>query len=213
MKKRVFLALSLFVSIIGYSQIEYKTENTDYIYWQPKTIIKKSDYLGDTIDKKHLIDQCKEFNIGAMACIGLHSVLDIPKRRRYRGKMYEKVYFAPAFQKTCSFIYLFDSLDLAKQRIYFDICELAARKARKKLYNLRDSMNAYGTLSTFYFTVDTSVKETQKEMNYHYTQEVYIQNLDSAYQKWRSVIDKMLLETNDFATTDEECHRFLTKNH
>ena len=78
----------------------------------------------------------KKYSMTASASVGIWSILDVPKKKKDRGKKLEKVYFAPAFSKTGSAAISNDTMQIAIQAIYFDICEFAARLARKELKTL-----------------------------------------------------------------------------
>jgi hypothetical protein len=210
MKIKLIIA-SLFVllcqAVIG--QNVYLTSNETYIMWQPNTKITKADYQGQPISQ--MDKMMDEYRFTASASIGLWSVLDIPKKKKDRDKKFEKVYFAPAFEKTTSYIRKNDSLQIEMQNLYFDICEVWARWARKELKALQDSTKGIGTLSIFYMTVKEDMHKNRISMFRAYFKEVFIDKSNGAFKKWRKEIDKALDETKIWATTPEECHRLLTQ--
>jgi len=141
--------------------------------------------------------------------LGCFSVLDIPKRKGKRGKLLEKIYFAPAFEKSTSYSIIKDSFEVEKQRLVFDIYEVSARFARQQLSMMQDSMPGYGTLSIFYKTIEARAIEMRDAYVDSYTREVYIERNDEAYESWRLKIDTLLEQSEEFATTAEECYRFI----
>jgi hypothetical protein len=72
---------------------------------------------------------------------------------------FEKVYFAPAFERTTSATRTTDSLQLALQLVYFDICEIWARWAREQLHALKDSINSTGIQANMFTTVVQKMKK------------------------------------------------------
>lgn len=199
-----FLALC---SLMCGAQPIYSTSDSIHIFWQPSTKITKDDYLGQpTSQVDKMMD---EYGFTASASVGIWSVLDIPKKKRDRIKKFEKVYFAPAFEKTTSYIRTNDSIQIEMQNLYFDICELWARWARKELKTLQDTTNAAGTLSIFYMTVKEDMNKNRISMFRAYFKEVFIDKAEGAFEKWRNELDKELERTKMWATTPEECHRLL----
>jgi hypothetical protein len=194
-------------SVIG--QNNYQTSDETHIFWQPNTKITKDDYQGQpTSQVDNMMD---EYGFTASASVGIWSVLDIPKKKKDRYKKFEKVYFAPAFEKTTSYIRTNDSIQIEMQNLYFDICEVWARWARKELKALQDSTKATGTLSIFYMTVKEDMNKNRISMYRAYFKEVFIDKSNGAFEKWRKEIDKALEETIMWATTPDECFRLLTQ--
>jgi len=85
-----------------------------------------------------------KYEFSASASVGIWSILDMPEKKKDRYKKFEKVYFAPAFERTTSYTKTDDTLQIAMQNTYLDICEIWARWARKQLSNIQDSTKATG---------------------------------------------------------------------
>ena len=106
-----------------------------------------------------------------------------------RGKFMEKAYFAPAFDKSSSYIIeADDSLGIAKQRIVFDIYEISARFARKELKKLQDSIGGYGITSLMFKPVLARTAQMREAMVSKFTTEVYIEAQEGSFEsgelKW-----------------------------
>lgn len=138
------------------------TEDSIHIFWQPEVKLTINVYQGKsnpTIEKL-----MTKYGISASASVGIWSVLDIPKKKNQRHNLYKKVYIAPAFEKTTSFYISKDSLQIEMQNLYFDICEIWARWARKELKSYQDSTKSIGTTSMFYMTVKAEMNQNRVSM-------------------------------------------------
>jgi hypothetical protein len=208
--KNLFLSLILILLCLpSYCQLDYPTQDSTHIFWQPEIKIKASDYNGDTIPM--IMDLMKRYNFSASASVGIWSIVDIPKKKSERGKKMEKVYFAPAFDRTTSFTLSKDSLEINKQNLFFDICELWARSARKQLSMYQDTLKGFGTILIMYSTVKQDMEQNKKAMFYKYFKDVYIDKLPGSYNNWRSNIYKALDDSKQWATKPEECYRLMAK--
>ncbi|MBC7748415.1 MAG: hypothetical protein H7Z76_07540, partial [Methylotenera sp.] len=136
---------------------------------------------------------------------------DIPKKKNQRDNLYEKVYFAPAFEKTTSFYTSKDSLQIEMQNLYFDICEIWARWARKELKSYQDSTKSIGTTAMFYMTLKAEMNENRVSMYKDYFNQVFVEKREGAFLKWKTAIKENLDKTNSWATTQEECYRLMTQ--
>ena len=140
------------------------------------------------------------------ASVGIWRVLDVAKK----NDKFEKAYFAPAFERTTSVAKANDSLQIAIQNTTFDICEIWARWARQQLKTLKESMNSIGAQAIMYTTIVQEMAKKKEDMHGGFIYEVMIQKKEGSFEKWRSLIDKMLDETKEWATTPEECYRLMT---
>lgn len=208
MKTTFVLTLILFVGPTCFGQTTFITEDSTHIFWQPTVKLSYNDFKGDTTVK--LMDFFRKYNLTASASVGVWSILDVPKKKKDRGKKLEKVYFAPAFDKKGSVAISTDTMQIAIQAIYFDICELTARLARKQLKALQDTMKGYGTLYIMYSTITKDMEEKRQKMNVSFTKEVIVEKKEGAYESWRKFYDEMLEKTKEWTTTPEECYRLLT---
>lgn len=152
---------------------------------------------------------CDSLDMCTMAYLGVYAVLDIPKKEKDRGKLLEKAYFVPMFEKTTSYIIIDnDSMGVEKQQILFDIYELSARYARKQLKEYLEIMgNNYGVVSIMFTTAKNDTKKLRDIFVDKYTEDVYIQKKENAYSEWRFFINEKLEEVKEYATTTEDYHR------
>jgi len=208
MRVQFIFTLILFLSLCSYGQEPQPTENSTHIFWQPSVKLISVDFKGDTTAQ--IMDLCRKYNFSASASFVICSILDVPKKKKDRGKKLEKVYFAPAFCKAESFTLTQDTLQVAMQALFFDICELSARWARKNLQQLQDSLKGYGTLYIMFTTVEEEMQEMKKGMYASYFKEVFIDKNPGAYESWRKFYNEMLEETKAWATKPEECYRFIS---
>lgn len=206
MKKSMLILVVFFCNTL-FSQLNYSTENDEYILWQKDRKLKFSDFKGDTLGKDS--DNYKKTNLRVSAYTGIWSILDVPKKIRQRGRKLEKVYVAPAFQKSTSFAFINVTAQIAMQQVCFDISEVWARDAREQLKMYQDSIKGYGTLYLFYKTVINRMKQINSKMLDAYTKDVYINKKPDAFNWRRKTVSKKLRETEKWATKPEEFYRLL----
>lgn len=152
-----------------------------------------------------------KYGLQATASVGIWSILDTPKKKADRHRKFERVYFAPAFEFSTSCTRTTDTLEIAKQNLYLDICEIAARWARRTLSSIQDSTKATGTLTIMYMTVKDEMHEKRKEMYRSYFKDVFLDKKPGAFEEWKRFYSKLLDETKQWATTPEECYRLMTR--
>ncbi|MDD6209432.1 MAG: hypothetical protein PUB21_02380 [Bacteroidales bacterium] len=213
--KRFFILL-FFTGLLSFeikSQEIFETESDTHIFWQENRVLKKEDFQGNGESYEKSRFYCDSLDMCTVASVGVYAVLDIPKKRKSRGKLFERAYFVPMFEKATSYILNEnDSLGTEKQQIVFDIYEISARYARKELNRYFGEMgNSYGAISLLFSTVNADAKKLKKELIDAYTKDVYILRTDSAYYKWREFIDNGLENFKEYATTPEDCYRAITK--
>ena len=190
-----------------YGQSKFLTRDSTHIFWQPGLKIGLEDYRGDTTHQ--VMNLMRKYDFRASASIGVWSVMDIPKKPKQRKRKPEKIYIAPAFERTTSFALTDDPMELEIQNTYLDICEIWARWARERLDFISDSSGAPGMLITMFPKVMREAEEKRMEMNSRYSREVIIDKKPSALAGWRDLIKKSFEETNRWATRPEECYRLL----
>jgi hypothetical protein len=209
MKNLSLLSLQFLINLATFGQQIYPTRDSVHIFWQPGLIIKISDYKGDTV--KEYMPFMRKYNILTCSSVGIWSVVDIPKKKSERGKKLEKAYFAPAFDRTNSFLIRPDSLEIEKENLIFDICEVWARWARKQLFAYQDSIKGYGAILIMYSTVEQNMNKDRKAMSNDYIKDVFIDKKEGSYEKWRASINDILENSKTWATKPEECFRLMTK--
>ncbi|MDL2315124.1 hypothetical protein LJC16_02580 [Bacteroidales bacterium OttesenSCG-928-C19] len=198
-----------FYSIIS-GQNNYQTRDSVHIFWQPDVQITFQDFKGDI--SPEMKDEFEKFNYSANASLGLWSVIDIPKKwkKKKDWDKYEKIYIAPAFEKPTSIAISDDSIQIAIQITRFDIHELWARWARRQFQAIKDSMmNSTGSQSIFYTTIIEDMKENCNTMVAYYLKDVIIDKKEGSFDEWKERIQQYFAETEEWATTPEECHRFI----
>lgn len=207
MTKLTFLFLITFATSV-HAQTNFVTRDSAHIFWQPGISLTAPDFKGDSAGKyKELY---RKPDVKAMAHIGIWSILDVPKKKKDKGKKLEKVYIAPAFDIKASFILAGDPAQIGKQQIYFDIAEIWARWARQQFKSYQETIPGYGIVFSMYSTVIRDMKAQQSKMNDDYTNEVFIDKTPDSFAKWRKIIYDKLEETKAWATTPQECFRFIT---
>jgi hypothetical protein len=197
------------IKTISYGQVTLPTRDSLHTFWQPDLKLTHLDYKGT--GTKEVIEIMDKYDFNAAASVGIWSILDTPKKKADRYRKFEKVYFAPAFEFLTSYTRTTDSLEIEKQNIYLDICELAARWARKTLKSIQDSTKATGTLTIMYMTIKEEMHEKRIEMYRSYFKDVFVEKKPGAFEEWRIFYDSLLIETKQWATTSEECYRLMTQ--
>lgn len=207
----IFLIVFSFFTSQTKAQSKSFNETSTHLFWQPERVLQKSDFQGSGSRFAKHNQYCKDYNWCSMAFLGIYAQLDIPKNERNRGKLLEIAYFVPVFDKKASYILKKDSVGVKQQQIIFDIYELSARFARKKLKQYQDSLSGYGSASLLFKTVEMDATVYRNEMLTDYTQTLYLYKIDGAYTFWRQKIDAILNQTKQYATTPDDCRRALTQ--
>ncbi len=208
MNKILSVALFFFTNMLCQAQTNYPTQDAVHVFWQPDLKITKKDYQGaPTTNSEKML---QKYDIKALSSLGIWSILDVPKKKKDRYTKMEKVYFAPAFEKNTSVAVTDDSMAIAKENVFFDICEIEARLARMEINKFMDSTKATGTISLIYMTVKNKMEDDKAKLFHAYFKDVFAEKKEGAFEKWRGMIDKRLEETKMWATTPEECYRLMT---
>ncbi len=196
--------------IVGWSQHssaqDCRTET--HIFWQPGSLLEAGDFHRMKAPSEKERRYCDSIGLCTVAYLGLWYKVDVPKRKRDRGKQSEKVYIVPAFEIGTSYRIGDTSAGVLEQQVVFDIHEYAARSARRDLKELHDSIPGYGVDYIFLETVMADAMGMKRAMTDAFTQQVYLKKEPDAYERWRRDVDKGLEETKEFATRSEDCLRF-----
>jgi hypothetical protein len=209
MRQFIKILILLLFGIINVKAQNDRIESDRFLYWQFDTKISYIDFKQpvDSIG----IKLCGEFGTKSLSNVQIHSILDYPKKTRKIKTLKEKIYFAPSFCKNCSMILEKDSNELKMAQMYFDIAEYCCRRARQNIKQL-DSLNyGNGFAATAFPGIVNNMYKMMGEMFGAFGRQVKIDKVPGAYDKWRIDCDKLLIETIDFATTKEECMRFINK--
>jgi hypothetical protein len=205
------IILVLLIRFTGFSQ-DYPTRDSVHIFWQPNVKITFEDYLLSE-PQEQIKNLMEEYDFSASASVGIWAILDVPevpKKKKERYRQYEKVYFAPAFERTTSFAQTNDTLQTEIQNLFFDMCEFWTRWARRELDSLQAQMdNATGVKAMFYSTIKAEMNENRVRMFQHYFKEVIIDKKENGFIEWRNLIDRMLQKTESWKTKPEECYRLM----
>jgi hypothetical protein len=206
--KMTFVTLLLclnFLQIKG--QILIETDSLKF--WQSNLNLNNSDFKGDTTTANAL--KWKEkINLLASSGVSVVRFLDIPKKKKNRGKMLEKAYFVPCWRKHQSYTFTTDSFEIEKQKLYFDIAEMICRMARKDIDSLQNTSKAYGMLYFTYVDIANHYCEKFGEFHREYTQAVFVRKEEKAYKLWRDTTHAKLKELDKYATTQIDCQRVIT---
>lgn len=197
MTKNLLVSLLTLISVASWGQT-FKTEDRNLKGWTKETKITYADFKGKPTDKLRKLNN--EAGLQASAQIGLKSILDVPKKKRDRGRLLEKVYVAPFFIKSTSVTMTKDEKELDKQRLYFDMGEVHARMMRRDIEHIQDSTKAYGTMWILYSSIKDYYCTEFGKMFDDYTYEVFVEKQDGAFEKWRALINKGLSELDKYAT-------------
>ncbi len=216
MKKALFLFYAVFAVVIGFSQNgSYPTETKRHIFWQPDRKLTPADFQRDVKDvSKASITECDNYGYCVVGAYGLFYAIDVTKGKYKPGNYREKLYIAPAFEKPQSVILKLDSLGLEIQQTLFDIDELCARTIRYKLDHYYERFNDSTIMENpdniytmFFATIKDECEQYFGKMKWTYLKEVVIEKGD--YDKWKNTVNTTLDYLKDYATTPEDCYRFV----
>ena len=216
MKRTILLLATLLIGLIGYSQNnDYPTETKTHIFWQQNRKLTTADFQRDIRDVPiSSIEECDNYGYCVVGAYGLYHVIDVTKGKYKPGEYQEKLYIAPAFEKPQSVIIKPDSLGLEIQQTLFDIDELCARTIRYKLDHYYERFNDStikanpdNPYTMWFNTVFDECEQYYGQMKWGYLKEVVIEKGD--YEHWKNTVDTGLDYLKDYATTSEDCYRFV----
>jgi hypothetical protein len=199
-----FIGLLFLTSSLAIAQTVVPAENEDDIYWQPGVQIHFSDYQSE--NKQDCIESNEKYGLKMASSFTLRGIVDVPKKRGH----YDKFYIAPAFCKKCSCQLSEDTLHLKVDHLLFDIAEVCSRNARKELYAMQKEMNADNTYSMVFTTIRSKWEDEMMAFFGPVIREILVEKSDSAYLKFRKLVDDNLLKTSIYATQPEDYQRFIT---
>lgn len=211
--KRVLLLSILLLAAVFHCNAQHET-NT-HIVWQPGVKLTYEMFQGSLPDSVH-VEKLKGLNIYHQIATGFWSALDVPDSKRGWKTMRENYSFCAAMDKTQSFFIVRDSTELKYAQLIWDICEVATRISRKNLVAFENEANnnldkkANGIISIQYMTCLNDGKQFGKEVTHALFDDVITTHNEEAYQKYRTQIDSLLQELEEYATTEEEIDRLLS---
>ncbi|MGG7036608.1 MAG: hypothetical protein ACI7YS_15635 [Flavobacterium sp.] len=193
-----------------FCQTNQRLEDSVHIYWQPNIKLKNSDFKSDGRKEENAEKYCEKIKLCACAATNFNVIIDIPKNKKKRKKLFEKIYLVPVLEKTKSYNLTKDTIGLLRQKIVFDIEEWTTRYIRKEIEKTTSLFEKkYGSIITWHNTIIREAKEKREKLIHDYTLYVYLEPKDNAYENWRLKIDKLLEETKEYATKPEDCIRFI----
>ena len=205
------ITLFLFGFTSLFCQKKTVTETNNYLFWHQDRPLQPSDFKGSGSRFLKHNEYCNKYNMCTMAFVGIFSTLDVPTKVSNRGKLMEKYYFVPVFEKSSSYILKKDCAGVKKQQIIYDIYEISARFARKKMKQYQDSLEGYGSATLVFKTVEADAAQFRTELVNAYTTDLYVNKNENSYDLWRERINILLTNTEKYATKDEDYLRALKK--
>ncbi|WP_116124340.1 hypothetical protein [Lewinella sp. IMCC34183] len=204
----LFLLLSIIASSVG-AQPAVQTE--DNLFWQPTVVLAYADFQSPS--DADCVQVNEKYGLQLSATIQLRGIVDVPeshlskKIKRRTGD--DKGYLAPVFCKHCSCMLSEDSTELVVYQLLFDVAEMTARGARKELLETQDQLKINNVNATFFTTVKNKWDERMRGTWASIYQEVLIQQKEGAYAEWRSLVDEILADMQDYATQPDDIERFI----
>ena len=213
MKRAILLILISMLPLMSYAQ----KNNDRYIVWQPDVKLTLDMLQSEPTDSAQF-EELKGMGIGD---VGLWAVLDVPKTKKGRKTMCEKAYFCAAFDKSESYWIVRDTTELLFAQLLWDSCELSTRIARKCLSNYEKQLNdsisennksnktTNGIIATFFVTALNDGKEFGRALTSSILHISTTRDMDK-YQEYRQMVDEMLDELSEYATTPAEIERLMS---
>jgi len=204
----------LMMAAMGFSQNEnLPTETETHIFWQPDRKLCPEDFQCDPREiPSGALQECDSMDYCVVGAFGLFKIVDVTKGRYKPGRYHEKAYMAPAFQKTKSWMLKPDTLGIEIQQLLFDMNELHARSIRYKLDHFLDSTDMKNTdnpYTMFFYTFYEQDTEFFNKLQYKFFHDVVYKEGDWNLERWREFIDTGLEQFKEYATTPEDCYRFV----
>lgn len=181
------------------AQSTYPLTDSCFIFWQKSNRITSADFK--------IVPSMQSNPVAPSGA--LWTVLDLPKDSLLAPAMM-RCYIAPVFDRTSSFAGADDSALVAASNIYFDICEVVARTARKRINDLPDSVISSTALSFTFKTIVHEMHETRLRTYRKFYREMFRLKKEGALLAWRHWLDQELDSTEQWATSPAECFRFIS---
>ncbi len=102
-----------------------------------------------------------------------------------------------------------NTLQIAIQNAYIDLCEIAARSARKYLTELVDSTKSTGMLTLVFADTKADMEKYKDNLFNDFIKDVIIDKKEGAFLEWRKKIEEYLSQTEKWATKEEDYDRFI----
>lgn len=213
MKRAILLILILMFPLMSYAQ----RDNDRYVVWQPTVKLTLDMFQGEPADSAQL-DKLRSVGIGHVLSKGLWASLDVPKKKTKS----EKAYFCAAVDLQESYWIIRDSTELLFAQLLWDVCELSTRVTRKNLSTYEKQLNddlvegaksempTRGIIATFYMTALNDGKEFGRALTNSVLHASTTRDMEK-YKEYRQMVDKLLDELSEYATTPEEIERLMSE--
>lgn len=210
MKRLLLSILLLTTSVCALAQ-----EASDrHLYWRPGVKLT-FEMLDGAVPDTSFTNKLLNRNIGHVIATGLWGVLDVPDSKKGWKKLIEKPYFCAAVDRSMSYWIVKDSTELRNAQLLWDICEVSARIARRNLDHWQKEAEktsgkgfCNGMISLQYMTCLNDGKQFGDECAHSFIERAIIPRDEEEYKSFRNMIDQLLTELNEYATSEEEIQRF-----
>lgn len=213
MSRIKFLSLVIIFNLsFVFSQNRERIEDSVHIYWQPNINLNLNDFEFDGTKEENAEMYCEKIKLCVCAATNINIIIDSPTNNKKRNKDLEKIFIVPVFDKNMSYALTKDTIGVNQQKLIFDIEEWTARYIRQELEKIKKQFkDRQDFLITWHKVVLNEAQKKKRKLIEEYTLDVYLEPKPNAYRDWRIKVDNMLKELKDYATTKEECNRFLYK--
>jgi hypothetical protein len=210
--KGITLLLIIFNLSSSFSQTIERFEDSIHIYWQPKIKLSNEDFKFDGRNEINAEKYCEKIKLCASVATDFNVIIDVPKTKKLQNKLNEKIYFVPVLDKMKSYNLTKDTIGILRQKVIFDIEELATRYARQQLEKTTTQFEKkYGSIITWHNIIIKEAKKMRAKLIDQYTLDVYLEPKTNAYEEWRIKINKLLDELKEFSTKPQDCIRFINQ--
>lgn len=220
--KQILLSLFFLMIVQGSlcaQERTYITETDDYIAWQPGVKLTFDMFKNPKPSEKDSVIMAK-YGLKAGRYTGFYYILDVPKKARRKGGwkdgLGEKAYFCAMFSKHQSWMSVRDSFELQMSQVIWDIEEWGTRLSRKYLSDMEKQFQeangghkSTGVISIFYVDACRHGRKWKKQLMNEFIHNVVFPSDTTKYHEYRKMVDELLADTQDYASTPEEAERFL----
>ena len=197
--KRQLLHILIFVGILKLAgQTAIQVNDSTYLFWRDGITIKYEDYKGPSFPN----------TIPVIAEIAIWTALDIPDSAESHY-LPVRFYIAPVFDRGNSHADTNDQALIDVNNIYFNISELCARTARKKMSSVLDSLKLSTDVSTSFKTMVKEMHEQRLRLNRKFYREYFRNKNPNAINIWNSQTNYELKMLSKWATTSIDIQRFI----
>lgn len=197
--KRQILHVLLFFGILRIAgQTAIQIKDSAYVFWRDGIAIKYEDYKGPSFPN----------TIPVIAEIAIWTALDIPDSDESHF-LPVRFYIAPVFDRSTSHADTNDQALIDVNNIYFNIGEICARTARKKMSVVLDTLKSNADVSTSFKTIVKEMHEQRLRLNRKFYREYFRNKNPNAINIWNSQTNDELKMLSKWATTYTDIQRFI----